>query len=598
MTVAVRWEQAEQWRPDALLTLVGECQGRKAAVEGVSDALFASGAGFESQGDSPEEIRGFITRRVSETDRLVDQVAELMMATAEAADGVSLLQTKVHECHSFAAMHELIILPGGGVMISPARLAACADDPVLYALALRDKASLEEMIREAVTFANQVDTDYRSRLEKVAEGKADSGEDHASASQGLPDLPDSAWSPTEVAAWWSSLSDEERQRIIREHPDAIGNLDGIDIGSRHEANMIRLPRLIEEAQAEVDRLERYLDNSISVLPGGPGESWSRQRAMEELQSARNRLADLQEIDGLLSDDNRFARIAGGGDPGPEMRLALLDAESGRQVHAAVAIGDPDSAEHVATFTPGIKTNVRDTLRDYVGFADDLQSTASARGNGESVATIAWLGYDAPTGPTDPATFSTARAEEGAASLQGFVEGMHASRSLSEAGDANLSMFGHSYGSTTTGIAAANVRHGVVDDVTLFGSPGSGVHDVREYNISGTPYVSAVPSGDIVQGVGTDRNFGANPTRMQGFEHLSDQGPVGPGTAAAARQEQFDAQQRRVVERPGNHFVPSSPDSMAGMVDRHGEYMEMNPDGSPTAIMNDFADVLLGRRGER
>lgn len=178
--------------------------------------------------------------------------------------------------------------------------------------------------------------------------------------------------------------------------------------------------------------------------------------------------------------------------------------------------------------------------------------------------------------------------------------MHASRSLSEAGDANLSMFGHSYGSTTTGIAAANVRHGVVDDVTLFGSPGSGVHDVREYNISGTPYVSAVPSGDIVQGVGTDRNFGANPTRMQGFEHLSDQGPVGPGTAAAARQQQFAEQQRLQDAGVGDglYFYSTSPDHLAGMLDRHGEYMEMNPDGSPTAIMNDFADVLLGRRGER
>lgn len=586
---AVRWEHVEKWRQGPLVTLVQDCQSRKSELEGVSDALFASGTGFESQGESPEAIRGFITRRVQETDRLIDQVAELMMATASAADDVSLVETKVHECRSYASIEQLIILPSGGVIISPARLAMCAD-PVIRGITYAAKSTLEQMINATVLFANQADAEYQARLQTVAEGKYVSGEDHTSASQGLPDLPDAGWSATEVSAWWSSMSDAEQERIIKEHPDVVGNLDGIDFGSRHDANMIRLPRLLEDAENEVTRLEKKL----LELPVTPREFSTRAEINEKLESARERLSDLQAIDKLMHPDNRFARIANGGDPGSEMRLALLDAESGRQVHAAVAVGDPDSADHNAVFTPGIKTNVRDTLRDYVGFAENLQRTASERGNGESVAAIAWLGYDAPPGPASPSTFSTARAEEGAASLQGFVEGMHASRSFSEAGDSNISMFGHSYGSTTSGKAAENMRYGIVEDLTLFGSPGSGVQDVRQYNISGTPHVSSVSSGDIVQGVGTDFNFGKDPNNMQGFEHLSAQGPMGPGSAAEVRQERFDAQRQKALERPETNFFPRSPDDMAASTERHGEYMDMNPNGTPTEIMKDFADVILGR----
>ncbi|WP_084542666.1 alpha/beta hydrolase [Buchananella hordeovulneris] len=94
------------------------------------------------------------------------------------------------------------------------------------------------------------------------------------------------------------------------------------------------------------------------------------------------------------------------------------------------------------------------------------------------------------------------------------------------GAPHLTALGHSYGSTTTGMAADRVRPGVIDDVLLFGSPGAGVRDDRDFNVSdGHAWVSGVGWwGDAVQGLGTNYDFGVNPMRMAGVTHLSNEAP--------------------------------------------------------------------------
>ncbi|WP_281491852.1 alpha/beta hydrolase [Buchananella hordeovulneris] len=89
----------------------------------------------------------------------------------------------------------------------------------------------------------------------------------------------------------------------------------------------------------------------------------------------------------------------------------------------------------------------------------------------------------------------------------------------------MTALGHSYGSTTTGMAAARVRPGVVDDLVLFGSPGAGARDARDFNVpDGHAWVSGVGWwGDAVQGLGGE-NFGVNPMRMAGITHLSNEAP--------------------------------------------------------------------------
>lgn len=169
------------------------------------------------------------------------------------------------------------------------------------------------------------------------------------------------------------------------------------------------------------------------------------------------------------------------------------------------------------------SNVADNLDDYDTKATIMRENAEKHSNGQSVAMVTYMDYTAPQSVGEVTEINYAR--HGSDRLAGFLNGVDASREHG-AGDAHITLAGHSYGSTTAGMAAAKVNDGVVDDLVQFGSPGSGVQDVSEFNVpKGHAWVSATDyRRDIVQGMGPDWDFGKDPAKMKGYKHLS--GDVG------------------------------------------------------------------------
>ena len=166
----------------------------------------------------------------------------------------------------------------------------------------------------------------------------------------------------------------------------------------------------------------------------------------------------------------------------------LDA-SGPNILAAVSQNNPDDADHIGVIVPGMTTSVAGSLGDYDNHAKVMREAAEeAAGPGQKVAMVEFFGYDAPPGAVEAS--STVMANNGAPKLASFLNGIDAAREHG-AGDAHITVAGHSYGSTTAGIAATLVGDGVIDDLVQFGSPGSGVQDVGEFHVpEGHTYVSA------------------------------------------------------------------------------------------------------------
>ncbi len=103
------------------------------------------------------------------------------------------------------------------------------------------------------------------------------------------------------------------------------------------------------------------------------------------------------------------------------------------------------------------------------------------------------------------------ARRGAASLSGFLDGINGSRT----DDPHLTALGHSYGSTTTGLALQQAQG--VDDLVFFGSPGIGTSDVADLNIpEGNTYVLEAD----LDGVADLGRFGADPNQLDGATNLS------------------------------------------------------------------------------
>lgn len=298
--------------------------------------------------------------------------------------------------------------------------------------------------------------------------------------------------PAARGEWWAHLTDEQREEYLAVYPDQIGNLDGIPATVRDTANRDNLQLLIGKLEGRDD------------------------------ETSHVRLAGLREIDRQLRSD---------GQP-PMYLLGIGDEGNGR---AIVSFGNPDTARNVAAYVPGLNT----ALDEEFATGDLKRARDTAIGAKEmdpdaTVASIVWLGYDAPqaslddlAGDLEVAGESSAR--KGAEAYNEFMAGISATN---ENADPHVTAIGHSYGSLTVGIAARQ-GGGIpgADDVVLVGSPGVGARSAEELGVGGDHVfvgaaendpVTKLPNSREASGLGTGIVGGAS----VGFSLGMAGGPVG------------------------------------------------------------------------
>ena len=475
---------------------------------------------IRSQGEAPDRMRQRLTEIQDKLDSRLNELTEYALATAELHGYVSRVVAKRKSAWEVAAEVGYDIPESGDVQPS-------APETRFEPMASKF-AELRDCIDDAVRIATEAEETVGPRYQALADGQYVLAEGRHSESAGLANDADPSWSPEEVSVWWALLSESEREALINKDPEKYGNLNGIDMASRAKANELalnghldaagnRIPGtgLIEKTQNELDEvnqeIERLRENGQEVSSD----------LLDKQENLQNRLADLNAISEQLG-SNAGATL-----------LVLEPGELGENVRAAIAIGDVDNAKHVATFVPGMGSNFRDNGKLNVEFAKNLKWAADTYGapTDGSVATIAWIGYEAPPDIVktwDPSVTSTEQAEVGAEKLNGFLTGIHSWRS--ERGmDVHQSAITHSYGSTTGGFAMRDIGEGVVDELVYTGSPGAGVHSVGTLGVDADhTWVSATPHLDPVRGRGPDSTFGRNPEHLEGIGHLSGDTSGGEG----------------------------------------------------------------------
>ncbi|MCX5387884.1 alpha/beta hydrolase [Streptomyces sp. NBC_00083] len=260
--------------------------------------------------------------------------------------------------------------------------------------------------------------------------------------------------PAERKAWWSYLTEKEREEYLATYPDILGNLDGIPSVVRDEANRDNLQVLIGKLAAEEN------DSDAQAKLGG-----------------------------LRSLDDQLRATPTDGAP-PMYLLGIGEEGNGR---AIVAFGNPDTSKNVSAYVPGLSTALNAEFAG--GTVDRARRTAiGAREIDSSSAAIVWLGYDAPQ--TDNAdVMSRGDAEAGAPAYNQFMSGISVTN---ENADPHITAIGHSYGSLTVGLAAQH-RGGIpgVDDIILVGSPGTGAHTADELGVGRDHVYVGAAKNDIV-----------------------------------------------------------------------------------------------------
>jgi len=192
----------------------------------------------------------------------------------------------------------------------------------------------------------------------------------------------------------------------------------------------------------------------------------------------------------------------------------------------------------------------------------------------------------------------------------------------------LTLFGHSYGSTTSSIAATLTAPGTLDNLILTGSPGTGVMDASQWNVpAGQVYVSAatprwVPVQTITGGAYPDPESGEmiypGPSTYYAFDrddavnfgvHADRVGAVvvgvlgGPVGAVWAGQIWSDPPFGHVVtdmdgvtQLSGDTGVPSEDLAGISQVALHGSYPNYSNEENktPSGSLTDITRVVVGQ----
>ncbi|AOW94960.1 hypothetical protein BFN03_13420 [Rhodococcus sp. WMMA185] len=449
-------------------------------------------------------------------------IGAVKQVAGETLDAVVHLKKELGRIRESAAASGMAVARNGDVADLPGQ----PEDAGADAGRERLRAELRAASRALIRQAEDIDADAADVMKRAASGDIgapDSADGNAAAAFGerqghlSAPAPPPGGSPLDNREYWDAMPQQQRREVIEQHPEWVGNRDGIPAGVRHEANVGRFDDERTRLETERDQLRADLDDNMfgGLFTADDAELWYVEQKLE----------DLDDLEKLVSEY-------------PDGKLMLFDLQSGERGMAAFALGDPDTADHVSVTTPGVNTTIS-SLEGMTEEGKALKAEAerqldnAGRGN-ETVATIAWLGYQPPTssGPGNYDvpfidqdlgrgwlidSWQSDRAVAGAPKLASFYEGIDVA---SHKADPHITALGHSYGSYTQALALQDPGPGQpVDHAVFYGSPGINANDEPDLGlVQGHGFVMRAHDDPIsvVDGFG---RLGPDPVQT-GLEQLS------------------------------------------------------------------------------
>ncbi|WP_106849774.1 alpha/beta hydrolase [Blastococcus sp. Marseille-P5729] len=378
-----------------------------------------------------------------------------------------------------------------------------------------------------------------------------------------PVLPDG--DPSQIAAWWASRTPAEQAQLIQQHPELIAQLPGLppdvyDLVNRRglsDAHIPLLPKVEEALQTLYDEgLVEQGTTIEDVMALHHSELTKIGLFSIASNNALNTLKDL--FPAWQKVTHTQASVA---DTDVEHYLLEYEIDAyGGDGSAVIAIGETDSAENIALVVQGAThdlTTIDSQTADAQAVLDQMNE------HGDSNAVIVYAGYDNPD--IAQAAFS-ANAQAGGSALADDIDGYIATyeQEFGAGADPNLTLIGHSYGTTTSAYALQAGANEHVDALVVYGSPGLDVEHASELGLPAGQVYAAINSSDVLDGLLDEledqlqmHTFGLSVLGMD---------PAGPGFGST------------VVSSEG--------------VDGHGDYFEYD-DGVPNDALYNAGAISAG-----
>ncbi|HEX5967126.1 MAG TPA: alpha/beta hydrolase [Intrasporangium sp.] len=496
----IRVRHIRAFRSSVVLEVAQRLEAQRRRVIVATDAVLRARAAGDSW-TGPAAVAA-AARQVGVLAALAD-VAVRLAATAAVLHG---LAGRMEACGALVRRAERMASDRGawtddlGLVHVPHRWHT--GDPTMDAHVGRLDALMVDEVRrcldEAVRVAEATDVEVHRALlgaasHQLAAGVGDDLGVVPPPPEGAGGHPDGAFAN---AAWWRSLTVAERRWAIGHHPEWVGPRDGIPAWDRHQANLKLLARARVEAAEQLRR-------------AGP-------RARHTDVVAWERVASIAAIDAVLGKRDGVTR-----------HLLLVDI-TGPVVRAVTTVGNVDRAGHVATYIGGLSTSPHKDLltfdERFVGLGKLAQTQTRGSGNAADAAIVLWMGYPAPQWRDgalgNRSVLRDDLAREWADDLASFTNGITASRD----DPPHQALWAHSYGSVVAGFALQHVMQ--MDDVALFGSPGTALHSLADAGLKpGALNVLAAPTDPIAH----TGWHGRDPRDIPGVAILSATCALKPGS---------------------------------------------------------------------
>ena len=544
----------QRWDPEAVREVFRAASARSAAATEAARAADQLPAFASWGGAASDAARDSIGKTRVDLDSHAAEARAVAQAAQQAAQDIEKVKVDLRNLHEAAAD------AGFGINPTTNTVFAGAGFRGTFAEMAAEMAVLQTQLNVVIAEASAVDVELAAAI--------------AMADGGLP-IPDAVATPAppapstrpeEVNAWWNALTTEQQRAELRDNPEFIGNLNGIPVEARNDANLRVMRTDIENVAEAASRrgvpIQDVVDDPFRY--GCTPDDVTRYTNAVAVERAL-------EVDHARTNAPTFLQVY---QPG----------RFNGQGRAAIAMGNPDTSANTTVVVPGTSHSVTEgwlSADDAINLYNEAKNADPTR----ATSVVAWMGYNAPDSLTDPRVAQTALARQGGALLAADVNGLNVTHGP---GASHVTVVGHSYGSTTVADAAAGFGMNA-DDVILIGSPGTDMaHSAADFHLTsgGHVFVGAASTDPVTQlgglpqihlpGSDVTLALGADPA-VDGFGSTRFRAEV-PGWTANDHS--------RYYQRGTESLF-----SMAEIVSGHGDALES--DGMTAAHRSDeFAELAM------
>jgi hypothetical protein len=556
---------------EASSAVLTDVRAAATAVDDVAEWARANGAPADFSGSAADAADHAVTRFAGDTDAVGAALERGALAIDEFLTQMRLRRTEREELME----RRRRLNDDRDALLRRIETATEDQVPSLQAEAAQLRAGFTTYHQDLTAWRERVDADEQrciralGAVDELAEGRTAAADPSRTDTDALAaELRRLGTDTDAVHAWWSGLTQAQRNALIISDPGLIGNTNGVPTGDRDEANSAAV--------------QRDLEHLLARQAAGDSLSASEQRWLENAQSIQKAVDQASSPTWAGLDVDAFI-------------MAYQPHAFGGDGIAAVAYGNPDTADHTAVYVPGIMQdgtlideNGSQALNLYEETVNQMAAEVPPREG--SVSTIAWIGYDSPNfnpesmWPWDLGdsagdvshTVTEANAAAGGVALSQFVDGLNSTHSSGD--QPHLTVIGHSYGSTTSSYAAAGGMD--ADSLVLIGSPGAseGVHHASDLNM---------PAGQVFVGAADH-----DPVSWLGGEDGLLPGTWDDGLGLGADPAQHDFGAINFAVDNGQEFHGAGLVS-TGFMENHVNYFD---DASPThdnAALVNMANIVSG-----